>query len=70
MTATIDAIYEAGQLRLLKALALPEGTRVRVQVQTIDGDAERAEWLAQGERSLAKVWDNDADDVYNALLAP
>ena len=70
MIATIDAIYEAGQLRLLEALALPEHTKVRVQVQTIDADIERAEWLAQSERSLARVWDNEADDVYNELLAP
>ena len=70
MTATLDAIYEAGQLRLLKALALPEHTLVRVQVATLEEDAERAEWLAHGERALSKVWDNDADDVYNELLAP
>jgi predicted DNA-binding antitoxin AbrB/MazE fold protein len=66
MTATVDAIYEAGQLRLLDALALPEHTRVRVRVETMD--EERSEWLAQGERTLSKVWDNDADDVYNELL--
>jgi plasmid stability protein len=31
-------------------------------------DPERAEWLAQSERRLLKVWDNDGDEVYNALL--
>ncbi len=30
---------------------------------------ERAAWLAQSERRLREVWDNDADDVYNELLA-
>jgi hypothetical protein len=32
-------------------------------------DSERSEWLSQGERSLSKVWNNEADDVYNELLA-
>ena len=70
MTTTMDAIYEAGQLRLLQTLPLPEHTLVRVQVATLEKDAERMEWLTQGERTLSKVWDNDADDVYNELLAP
>ena len=25
-------------------------------------------WLAQSERRLREVWDNDADDVFNELL--
>ena len=70
MTATLEAIYEAGQLRLLQHLALPEHTRVLVRVETPADDAERAAWLAAGEQSLTKVWDNEADDVYNELLAP
>ena len=72
MTAIVDAIYEAGALRLLKALPLPEHTRVRIQLETIPAthDAERAAWLKQSERSLSQVWENDADDVYNDLLAP
>ena len=65
MTATMNAIYEAGQLRLLEALALPEHTRVRVRVETVDADPERAEWLAQGERTLSKVWDNT---IYLVIL--
>ena len=32
-------------------------------------DAERAEWPAQSECRLREVWNNDADDAYNALLA-
>ena len=70
MTATLEAIYEAGQLRLLQRLELPEHTRVLVRVETPADDAERAAWLAAGEQSLTKVWDNEADDVYNELLAP
>lgn len=68
MTATVDAIYESGQLRLLHALELPEHTRVRVSIETVGEADERQEWLAQGERTLIKVWNSDADDVYNALL--
>ena len=70
MTTAVEAIYEAGQLRPLQPLALPEYARVRVSVETIPtDDAERQAWLAQSEHRLNEVWDNDADDVFNALLA-
>jgi predicted DNA-binding antitoxin AbrB/MazE fold protein len=69
MSATVQAIYEDGLLRLLAPLPLPEHTVVRVQVESLLPDAERAEWLAQSERKLSEVWNNDADDAYNALLA-
>jgi predicted DNA-binding antitoxin AbrB/MazE fold protein len=68
MSAMVQAIYEDGLLRLLTPLPLPEHTVVRVQIESLPPDAERAEWLAQGERKLREVWDNDADDAYNALL--
>ena len=70
MTATIDAIYVDGHLRLLQQLPLPEHTRLRVRVETAASDTERETWLAAGEQSLMKVWDNDAGDIYNELLAP
>ncbi|HWB06634.1 MAG TPA: antitoxin family protein [Verrucomicrobiales bacterium] len=70
MTATLEAIYEAGHLRLLQELPLPERTRVLVRVETPKEDPGREAWLAAGEQSLMKVWDNDADNVYNELLAP
>jgi predicted DNA-binding antitoxin AbrB/MazE fold protein len=69
MTTAIDAIYEDGMLRPLQPLTLPEHTRVRVSVQTLESDSERAAWLAQSERRLREVWENDADDVFNELLA-
>jgi predicted DNA-binding antitoxin AbrB/MazE fold protein len=69
MTITLDAIYENGVLRPLSLLKLPEHARVRVAVDDLQ-DAERAEWLAQTERKLMKVWDNSGDDVFNDLLAP
>lgn len=70
MTATLDAIYEDGHLRLLQQLQLPEHTRLRVRVETPDSDTAREAWLAASEQSLMKVWVNDADDIYHALLAP
>ena len=70
MTATLNAIYEAGHLRLLGTIKLPEHALVRVQVQDLRDDADHAQWLAQSERTLSQVWDNEADDIYNELLAP
>jgi predicted DNA-binding antitoxin AbrB/MazE fold protein len=70
MSATVDAIYESGSLRLLRALSLPEHTRVRIHVESISSDPEREAWLEQSEQGLQRVWENDADDVYNDLLAP
>ena len=68
MTTAVEAIYEGGLLRLLQPLALPEYTHVRLSVETLPDDPERAAWLAQSERRLHEIWDNDADDVYNELL--
>jgi predicted DNA-binding antitoxin AbrB/MazE fold protein len=68
MTTAIDAIYEDGLLRPLQPLSLPEHTHVRLSVETLSDDPERAAWLAQSERRLRQVWDNDDDDVFNELL--
>jgi predicted DNA-binding antitoxin AbrB/MazE fold protein len=62
---TIDATYEDGKLVLQQPLPLPEHAHVRV---IIDTDSERAAWLKLSEESLRKVWDNDADEVFNDLL--
>ena len=67
MTTTVEAIYEGGVLRPLQPLALPEHARVHVSVETMPEDPERAAWLAQSERRLREVWENDADDVFNEL---
>ena len=66
MTTTVDAIYEHGKLVLPRPLALLEKSRVRV---TIESDPEREAWLKLSQESLTKVWDNDADDVFNQLAA-
>jgi len=65
MIKTVDAIYEDGRLVLQQPLPLPEHSHVRV---IIDTDSEREAWLKLSEESLRKVWDNDADEVFNDLL--
>ena len=66
MTTTVEAIYDQGRLLLPKPLSLPDKSHVRV---TIESDMEREAWLKFSETSLLKTWDNDADDVFNELLA-
>ena len=68
MTIAIRAIYEGGELRPLEPLELAENWVVQISLETGHDDAERREWLDQGQRSLTGVWDNKADDVYNVLL--
>lgn len=52
----------------LQPLALPEHAHVRLSVETLPEDADRTAWLAESERRLREVWENDADDVFNELL--
>jgi predicted DNA-binding antitoxin AbrB/MazE fold protein len=70
MTATLEAIYENGNLRLASPLPLPEHAHVRVTVQSEEAatDSERADWLVASQAALVKTWDNPADDVFNELL--
>ncbi len=68
MSIAVEAISEDGILRPLQPLSLPEHTHVRLSVETLPDDPERAAWLAPSERRLREVWDNEADDVFNALL--
>ncbi len=65
MTTTVEAIYENGTLVLPGPLSLPEKAQVRV---TIESDPERTSWLKLSEESLARAWDDSADDVFNELL--
>ncbi len=70
MTATVDAIYEKGTLRLLSPLALPENSQVRVCIEpsASPDDAERAIWLKLSEKVLTEAWDNSEDEIFNDLL--
>jgi len=73
MTTTVEAIYENGVFRPLTALPLKEHATVRLVVHSFDGpaahtDSEGSEWHRQSELTLLKAWENDEDDVYNALL--
>ena len=68
MSTVIDAIYENGLLRPLTPLSLPDQTRVHLSVEPVNEDPDRAAWLGQSERLLMRVWDNEADDVFNELL--
>ncbi len=68
MIIASQAVYEEGKLRLLEPLELAEHTVVQISLETGQDDMERRAWLNQGQRSLMRVWDNEADDVYNDLL--
>jgi len=66
MTTTIDASYENGTLVLPRPLSLPEHSHERM---TVESPAfEREAWLKLSEASLAKLWSNDSDDVFNESL--
>ncbi len=66
MTTTVEAIYEDGKIVLPRPLSLPEKSPVRVTIET---DLERETRSKLSEESLAKVWDNDTDDIFNQLSA-
>jgi predicted DNA-binding antitoxin AbrB/MazE fold protein len=74
MTTTVEAVYENGVFRPLTTIPLQEHATVRLVVHSFsntpasNSDPERSEWLRQSELTLLKVWENDDDDVYNALL--
>lgn len=69
MTKEVNAVYEDGKLRLLDPLDLADQAVVLVSVEPVSDDMEREEWHAQSRRSLMDLWDNEADGLYNALLA-
>ena len=73
MTTTVEAIYENGVFRPLAAIGLQEHANVCLVVHSLDesqesAKAEKSEWQRQSELTLLKVWENNEDDVYNALL--
>ena len=64
MVDTVKAIVREGKIELLEQADIPEGTEVLV---TILSNGEEF-WLRASESSLASVWDNEEDDVYEQLL--
>jgi predicted DNA-binding antitoxin AbrB/MazE fold protein len=69
MKTVVEAVHEQGWLKPLKPPLLPEHSRVQLTLTAeADEDGGRQEWLIQSERSLMRVWDNPADDVFNVLL--
>ncbi len=69
MKTVVEAVHEQGCLKPLKPLLLPEHSRVQLTLTSEAAeDGGRQEWLIQSKRSLMRVWDNPADDVFNVLL--
>ena len=64
MLNTIKAIMREGRIELLEQVDIPEGTEVLVTVLSNEADY----WLRASESSLAAVWDNEEDDIYEQLL--
>ena len=61
---TVKAIVRKGKIELPEEANIPEGTEVLVTI--LSDDAEF--WLSASESSLASVWANQEDDVYEQLL--
>jgi predicted DNA-binding antitoxin AbrB/MazE fold protein len=71
VSATVEAIYENGVLKLLHPLPLGERSPVLVTVQldaAASSSADREAWLKLSEASLLEAWSDPADDVFNELL--
>ena len=64
MMNTVKAIIREGRIELLEQVNIPEGTEVLVTI--LSDEAEF--WSRASESSLASVWDNEEDDVYEQLL--
>jgi len=56
-----------GKLLLPKPFSIPEKSHVRVTIES--NDSEREAWLKLSEESLTKIWNNEADDLFNELLS-
>ena len=64
MMNTVKAVIREGRIELLEQVDIPEGTAVLVTI--LSDEAEF--WLRASESSLASVWDNEEDDIYEQLL--
>jgi len=64
MMNTVKAIVREGRIELLEQVSIPEGTEVLVTI--LSDEAEF--WLQASAPSLAAIWDNEEDNVYEQLL--
>jgi predicted DNA-binding antitoxin AbrB/MazE fold protein len=64
MLNTIRAVVREGKIELLEKVDIPEGTEVLVTILSADAEF----WLGVSHSSLAAVWDNPEDDIYEQLL--
>ena len=64
MMNTVKAIFKEGRIELLEQVDIPEGAEVLVTI--LSNEAEF--WLRASESSLALVWDNEEDNIYEQLL--
>ncbi len=65
MLSTHWGIIQQGKIQLLDKINFPEGTKVLV---TIIPEEEREFWLTTSDSSLASIWNNQEDDIYEQLL--
>ena len=64
MLNTIRAVVREGKIELLEKVDIPEGTEVLVTILAADAQF----WLGASQPSLAAVWDNPEDDIYEQVL--
>jgi predicted DNA-binding antitoxin AbrB/MazE fold protein len=62
---TLEAIVKNGVVVPIGDVQLEEGAKVLV---TVSDGGDRDFWMAAGESSLRKIWDNEEDDIYAELL--
>lgn len=64
MFNTIRGVVRGGKIELLERTDIPEGTGVLVTIISDD----MLFWLGASQPSLASVWDNTEDNVYEQLF--
>lgn len=66
MTRTVEAVFEHGVFRPLQTIDLAESQRVLLSFAPAEDDAlDPAEFDRLALSSLAEVWDNDEDAIYD-----
>jgi len=72
MTQTITAVYENGLLRPLTPLALPEHSRVELELRTVDAASAQArhERVRQALAAAGVLVPRDTTDAHAGLLTP